>query len=73
MSLQEAGILRKFYYDELNPPAYVPLPRYWSGEKPIDMEMMTTPLIFMGITFFLSILAFIGEYCVGIGKRAKVC
>ena len=68
MSLQEAGILRKFYYDELNPPPYVPLPRYWSGEKPIDMEMMITPLIFMGVSLFLSLVAFIGEHLV---RRVK--
>ena len=37
MSLQETGMLRKFFYDTLNPPVYVPLPRY-KIEAPIGMN-----------------------------------
>ena len=71
MILQEAGILKKFYYDELNPPPYVPLPRYKFDEA-IDMTMMSTPLIFLSIGLFLALLTFIGEYCRGGGKQLKV-
>ena len=67
MILQEAGILKKFYYDELSPPVHVPLPRY-KFYQPIDLSMMLTPLIFMAAGLFLALLTFIGEYCRGGGK-----
>ena len=64
MILQEAGILKKIYVDLLNPPVYVPLPRY-KFDQPLDMTMMITPLIFLSLGLFLAILTFIGEYCRG--------
>ena len=71
MILQEAGILKKFYYDELNAPVHVPLPRY-KIDQPIDLTMMITPFIFISVSLFLALLAFIGEYCGGRGKHVKV-
>ena len=70
MILQEAGILKKFYSDELSPPVNVPLPRY-KFDQPIDLSMMLTPLIFMAAGLFLALLTFIGEYCRG-GKQVTV-
>ena len=71
MILQEAGILKKFYSDELSPPVKVPLPRY-KFDQPIDLSMMLTPLIFMAAGLFLALLTFIGEYCRGGGKQVTV-
>ena len=71
MILQEAGILKKFYYEALNAPIHVPLPRY-KIDQPIDLTMMITPFIFISVSLFLALLAFIGEYCGGRGKQVKV-
>ena len=71
MSLQEAGILRKFYYDELNPPVYVPLPRY-KIDQPIDLTMMITPFMFVSAMLLLSLLTFAIEYCIGPRHQVKV-
>ena len=71
MNLQEAGILRKFYYDELNPPIYVPLPRY-KIDQPIDLTMMITPFVFVSVMLLLSLLTFAIEYCIGPRHRVKV-
>ena len=69
MTLQEAGILRKFYYDELNAPVYEPLPRF-KINQPIDINMMITAFMFMTVMLLLSLLTFIIEYC--IGQRLQV-
>ena len=37
MALQDFGILKKFYYDTLNPPLYIPLPKY-KNEQPIGND-----------------------------------
>ena len=71
MNLQEAGILRKFHYDELNPPVYVPLPRY-KIDQPIDLTMMITPFVFVSVMLLLSLLTFAIEYCIGPRHRVKV-
>ena len=71
MSLQEAGILRKFYYDELNPPVYVPLPRY-KFDQPIDLTMIITPFVFVSAMLLLSLLTFTIEYCIGPRHQVKV-
>ena len=71
MSLQEAGILRKFYYDELNPPVYVPLPIY-KIDQPIDLTMMITPFVFVFVMLLLSLHAFAIEYCIGPRHQVKV-
>ena len=70
MILQEAGILKKFYYDELNPPVHVPLPRY-KFDQPIDLTMMTSSFIFLSVGLSLGILAFIGEYCREGGNKLR--
>ena len=67
MSLQEAGILKKIYHDELNPPVHVPLPRY-KFDQPIDLTMMITPFIFLSVGLFIALLTFLGEYYSGGGK-----
>ena len=71
MSLQEAGILRKFYYDELNPPVYVPLPRY-KIDQPIDLTMMMTPFMFGSAMLLLSLLTFTIEYYFGPRFQVKI-
>ena len=32
MALQDSGILKKFFYDTLNAPPYIPQPKYKEGE-----------------------------------------
>ena len=71
MLLQEAGLLKKIYNDQLNPPVRVPLPRY-KIDQPIDMTMMMTAFILMSIGLCFALLAFIKEYCGGRGTQVKV-
>ena len=71
MSLQEAGILKKIYNDQLNQPVHVPLPRY-KIDEPIDLTMMMTAFILMSFGCIMALLAFIREYYGGRGTQIKV-
>ena len=59
MGLQEGGILKKFYFDELNIPPRRPLPKY--SNRPMSLDQLILASILLGVGILLSVFGYLSE------------